>query len=69
MEAAQTSAGVASIRRHYFRFDGRCERALPAAVLLALPVLPLCNTLEAALAAFALVTLDLATLPTSLQKD
>jgi len=56
------------LRQYYFFFDGRCERALPAAVLLALPVLPLCNTLEAALAAFALVTLDFAILLTSLQE-
>ena len=38
---------------------GRWDSALPAAVLLALPVLPSRRTLEAALAARALVCLEL----------
>ena len=58
---------TAFLRLHYFFFDGRCESALPAAVLLVLLVLASVRTLEAALAAFALVTLDFANLFTSLQ--
>ena len=44
-----------TIIRHHFRRFGVCESALPAAVLLALLVRPSCSTLEAALAALALV--------------
>ena len=45
------------VKGDYFFLGARCDSALPAAVLLALPVRPLRSTLEAARPALALVFL------------
>lgn len=50
------SKGLGIPIRSYFFFPGLCDNALPAAILLALLVLPSRRTFEAADAALALVT-------------
>lgn len=51
---------VASQSDHFFvPFDGLCDKADPAAVLESFPVFPLLSTLDAAVAAFLLVSFDI----------